>query len=136
MYDVDYLVNIHHWPHGSFYQDLNPLFLPSNHLIWFETYEVMIIFNMLFTPNVLQKPILTIIVFFILCPNGKIKPQSRIVFQDVHIFNILKKKYIFNLTKNAFESCNLIHFNNDVEALSVFLKNHYYLSPLLSKWKS
>jgi hypothetical protein len=59
-------INIHHWPHGKFYQDLNlglegnnPLPLPSNDLIWFETNEVMIIFNTLFISNVLQKPTLT-----------------------------------------------------------------------------
>ncbi len=77
-YNVDYLVNIHHWPHWSFYKYLNidfqgskSLLSPSNHLILFETTEVLIVFNMLFIPNVLQKPTLTIIIFFILYPNEK-----------------------------------------------------------------
>jgi hypothetical protein len=42
-------------------------------LVWYETTRVMIIFNMLFIPNVLQKPNLNVIIFFILCPNGTIK---------------------------------------------------------------
>jgi len=33
----------------------NPLLLPSNHLIWYETNGVMIGFIMLLIPNVLQK---------------------------------------------------------------------------------
>ncbi len=43
----------------------------------------------------------------------KIKVQSRRFFQDAHIFNIFKEKYIFKLTRNSFEICNSIHFNND-----------------------
>jgi len=31
----------------------------------------MIVFNKLFIPNILQKPLLIIIIFFILCPNEK-----------------------------------------------------------------
>ncbi len=42
------------------------------------------------------------------------KVQSKRCFQDVHIFNIFKEIYIFKLTENSFETCNLIHFNNDV----------------------
>ncbi len=38
----------------------------------FDLKEVMIVFNMTFIPNVLQKPTLTIIIFFILCPNEKL----------------------------------------------------------------
>jgi hypothetical protein len=74
-------VSIHHWPHGKSYQDLNlglegnnPLPLPSNDLIWFETNEVMIIFNTFFIPNVLQKPHLTK-KKIILCPNEKKKTK-------------------------------------------------------------
>ncbi len=61
-----------------FSKDLNlglqcscPLPLPSIHLIWFETNLVMIVFNTFFIPNVLQKLILTIIIFLILSPSEK-----------------------------------------------------------------
>jgi len=57
-----HMVNIQRWPHESFHQDLNlelqsnnPLLLPSNHLIWFETNHSIILFNTLFISNVLQK---------------------------------------------------------------------------------
>jgi hypothetical protein len=58
----------------------------------------------------------------------KFKVQSRIFFQDVHIFSILKRK-LFDLIENAFESC----ICNDV--LNIYI-NHYYLSHILSKWKT
>jgi hypothetical protein len=59
----------------------------------------------------------------------KFKVQSRIFFQDVHIFSILKRK-LFNLTENAFESC----ICNDVLNIYIFsFLNHYYLSHILSK---
>jgi hypothetical protein len=52
----------------KFSQDLN-LGLQGNNPL--PSNEVMIVNNTLLIPNVLRKPILTIIIFFILCPNEK-----------------------------------------------------------------
>ncbi len=79
---------------------------------------------MLFIPNVLQKPILDII-FLTLCPNEKKKLQSKRFFHDVHIFNFLEKKKLYNLNANSFESCDLVHFNINC-VLNIYIK------PLLS----
>jgi len=38
----------------------------------FDLKEVIIVFNTTFIPNVLQKPTLAIIIFFVLCPNEKL----------------------------------------------------------------
>ncbi len=54
----------------------------------------MIVFNTLFIPNVLQKPTLTIIIFFILYPNGKKKIFNLRDFPRCTHLNIFKK-YIY-----------------------------------------
>ncbi len=75
-------VNVHHWPHGSFHQDLNfgLDYTSQRNKIWnlglqgnnpLPSNELMIVINTLFIPDVLQNPTLTIIIFFILCPNEK-----------------------------------------------------------------
>jgi len=81
--------------------------LSSNHLIWYEINRIMIGFIMLFILNVLQKPTLIIIIFLIFGLMKNIKLHPRIFFEDVHVFNTFQI-YIFNLTEDTLETCNLI----------------------------
>ncbi len=60
------------------------------------------------------------------------KFHSKGFFQNIHIFNILRKKTLLNLIEKLFESCNIIHFNNDV-VKTFFFKNHYYYFHIFSK---
>ncbi len=67
----------------------------------------MIGFIMLFILNVLQKPTLIIIIFLIFGQMKNIELHPRNFFEDVNGFNIFQI-YIFNLTKDTLEICNLI----------------------------
>ncbi len=103
----------------------NPLLLPSNHLIWYETNGVMIGFIMLLIPNVLQKSNLTIIIFLILCPNQRIL-TSFYKTSKMYTFLIFLRIYIYIYIIWLIESCNLIHFNNGVlkiffQTITIFL---------------
>jgi len=51
----------------------------------------------------------------------QLKSCYKFSFQDVHIFNIFKKKKLFNLTKNQFKTSNLLHFNNGMLKIFFFL---------------
>jgi len=95
---IDYMVNMHHWPHGNLprFEIWTPRWYSigiaiQSCFIWYDTSEVMIEFTMLFISNVLQKLILTIIIFVILCPIFFLN-HSKQPFQILCIFNILKKE--------------------------------------------
>ncbi len=96
--------------HG--FQGDNPMPLPSNQFDLTSNNGVISRLICL-VPNVMQKPILTI--FPILCSNDKKLKFIFKYFKKIcnHLYFFLKKK-IFNLTENAFEFYNLIHFNNDL----------------------
>ncbi len=78
----------------------SPFPLPLYHLICCETNMMVIKFILFFIPNVSQKPISTIIILLILCPNEKNKLHSYKKLKDVHIYNLLKNKVSINLIKN------------------------------------
>jgi len=134
-----HIVNIHIWPHGSCINiwtlDYKVITHCHCHLtklpIWYETIGVMIVFNMLFIPNVLQKPNLNIIIFFILCPNGTIKKAFSKMYTSWIFLN--KKNYLIWLQ---------MHLNLASKYISTMMYwrfcflNHYYLSHILAKWQN
>jgi hypothetical protein len=79
MYNVDYMINIHHCPHESFkslnlgLKGDNLLLLPSDHLIWHDTGGWWLNLYLLYCllQHISKKSTSTIIIFLILCPNEK-----------------------------------------------------------------
>ncbi len=72
-----HMVNLHLWSHGNFTMAWTLGFKLITHCLCNPTTSLdvdvlMIVFTMLFVPNVLQKSTLIIIIFFILFPNEKL----------------------------------------------------------------
>jgi len=74
MYTVDHTKNFQGLNLG--FQAHNPLSFLTNHFISYETNGELIRFIMFFITNVLQKTVIIIIIFLILCPMKRIKFQS------------------------------------------------------------